>query len=286
MPAKANHVPPLADPSMGAPLVGCTTIDATTPNDYLDYARAGNPGAEDNESTLQAASNLLGQETLAPNNPANIVGHGAEGDIDTGQDWGEAITINNIDDWTPSMQMLAGKVTELYLFGCTVGAGEDGANLLFEIAKAVSAPVSAPTGLIYCDEDGVFTLEPGAQWQTATPTYTPPPIDPPEHPTVHQAVNSEPVVIASATYVPSGSIKPVSDDLALNLAKQVVWNEVKLPGKHGAKQTGLLMVKGSSGKKTWTRSLRVFNHVLLQDMDSTAYYYANKLFRLLARDIK
>lgn len=286
MSIRDNTPPALADPLMGAPLTGCTTIDATTPDGYLDNARAGNPDAGANQNTLQVLENLLALENLSPGNPANIVGHGCEGDIDTGQAWGQSITLGNIDEWTPILTNLAGHITELFLFGCTVGAGQDGANLLFEIAKAVDAPVSAPTGLIYCDEVGAFTLEAGAVWQTATPTYTPPPIDPPAHLSGHLAMSAnEPVLVASATYTPVGQPVPVSDVMALNLANQVLWTPVSLPGEPGGKNTGMLTVEGSTNGQTWTRTFQVFNHALLQDVDSLAYYYAKPTFRTLALKI-
>ncbi len=274
--------------SMNAPLAGCTTIDATTPDGYLDNARHGNPGAGANENTQQAAQNLLGCATPKPPPAANIVGHGAEGDIDTGQAWNQCITLDNIDEWTPDLAVLATKISHLFLFGCTVGAGADGAQLLFEIAKAVNAPVSAPTGLIYCDINGDFTLEPGAVWQQATPTYTPAPIDPPAHTqstTQTNAGSASPVTkVASAQYVSKGTGIPAPDDRALAMAKEIIWTPISTPGEHGAKHSGTITVETytENQSETKTRTMVVYNHVLLEDMDTRENFYATPMFKTLA----
>jgi hypothetical protein len=277
---------------MNAPLTGCTTIDATTPDGYLDNARAGNPQADGNLTTEEAANNLLACEGAAPR-AANIVGHGAEGDIDTGKALGQCITNDNVHEWTPLMEGLDGKISELFLFGCTVGAGDDGADLLYEIATVISAPVSAPTGLIYCDAAGVFTLEPGAVWQTATPAARPAPIDPPVHGQAAPMNNtsgaapsgaSSPLQVLSASYTRKGDKGPESDHLSEALAQEVLWSQPFTPkGEPGAKVTGHLHVEIVLNGKRQKLSLLVHNHVLLKDAKTATYYHATPKFRALLR---
>lgn len=277
------------DPNMGAPLTGCTTIDATTPNGYLDKARTGNPGAAGNLTTEQAAENLRLCEMSYPSKqPANIVGHGAEGDIDTGQALGQCMTVDNIDEWRPLLEPLRDKISELYLFGCSVGGGEDGAELLYEIAQTINAPVSAPTGLIYCHADGHFSLEPNAVWQTATPAARPPTIQPPNQGA--NGVNGSSAGARGSTEVVDARYTPKGDDLALtgenakSLAREVLWdNPVKLPGEPGAKVTGHLVVtlKLKDGKQT--RSLLVLGHTLLKDVKTAQYYRATSSFKALLK---
>lgn len=276
----------MSAPNMNAPLTGCTTIDATSPDGYLDNARAGNPQAYANLTTEEAANNLLDCEGSAPR-AANIVGHGAEGDIDTGKALGQCITMDNTDEWVPLLEPLDGKISELFLFGCTVGGGDDGADLLHEIAKVINAPVSAPTGLIYCDGAGVFTLEPGAVWQTATAAARPAPIDPPVHGQASPMSNTTGAAAAgaqihTASYTAKGDERPEADYLSEQLAREVLWDQPFTPkGEPGAKVTGHLQVDLTLNGKRQKRSLLVYNHVLLKDARQPIYYYATPKFRAL-----
>src|SRR5437763_16874631 len=73
-----------ADISSGA-INGCTTIDSF-PNDngFLACARGGNPGARGDGSTADAVQNLLNC-VAAGKRHADIVGHGNDGIISSGQ---------------------------------------------------------------------------------------------------------------------------------------------------------------------------------------------------------
>lgn len=168
-------------PTMAAPLTGCVTIDSNTPDGYLDNARAGNPSAAANDSTEMAVENLLAMRAAQPTaTTASLVGHGAPGVIRTGGAQGQGISLSNQSTWAPLLQRLQGKFTDIYLYGASVGAGEDGAQFLYAVAQAAGAAVHGPTGLIYCDGQGDFFLQTGAVWQIATPNSLPPPIDPPQ----------------------------------------------------------------------------------------------------------
>jgi hypothetical protein len=166
---------------MAAPLTGCVTIDSKTPDGYLDNARAGTPRAAANDSTETAVDNLLALRAAQPTaTTASLVGHGAPGIIQTGAAQDQSIDLSNQATWAPLLQRLQGKFTDIYLYGASVGAGEDGAHLLYVMAQAAGAAVHGPTGLIYCDAYGDFYLEPGAVWQSATPNSLPSPLDPPQ----------------------------------------------------------------------------------------------------------
>ncbi len=281
----------MSTPDMKSPLTGCTTIDSTTPDGYLDNARAGNPDAGANATTKQAAKNLLASEKLLKTpGPANLVGHGCEGDIDTGKATGQCIRWDNVKDWKDDMASLVHWTTELYLFGCTVGAGKEGAQLLFELAKVIDAPVSAPTGLIYCNKQGDFRLEKGAVWQTATPTTLPAPIDPPSHTQVSPSMDkanalipggSDPARIVSAVYTPYGQAA-VPAAQAMALASEVIWDQpFSTEDDPGAKVTGHLEVTVVAGSLTATRSLYVLGHTLVKDPETSRYFNATPQFRRL-----
>lgn len=174
----------LGGPSLNAPLHGCVVIDATSPDGYLDNARAGNPLAGAIRDVAEAVRNLAACATPSHgSSPASIVGHGTEGLIAVGCGLspapGQELSLETATQWTPQLAQLKGLVSSLALYGVQVGAGQNGADLLFQIAQVIDAPVYGPTGLLYCDSHGNFMLEPGAVWQMATPTQRPAPIDPP-----------------------------------------------------------------------------------------------------------
>jgi hypothetical protein len=85
----------------------------------------------------------------------------------------------NQADWEPHLRRLNGAFTndgEIFLGGCNVGAGDQGANKLKKIADITGVKVSAPTGKIY----GNCTEESGSVHQVAHPGQpAPSPIDSP-----------------------------------------------------------------------------------------------------------
>jgi hypothetical protein len=177
--AIAVPVAALGAPYQQAPLLGCVTIDSSL-NPYLNNARAGNPTAGASNSTQTAVSNLLTCAQSGAARQASLIGQGAEGVIDINQKTGEVLSLQNQAAWAPIFRQLSGTISQLTLYGARVGAGEDGAQLLYSLAKAVNATVYAPTGLIFCRFDGTFYLEEGAVWQAATPMSPPQPIPPPQ----------------------------------------------------------------------------------------------------------
>ncbi|WP_454760768.1 DUF4347 domain-containing protein [Caulobacter segnis] len=276
-------------PNMAAPLLPCVTIDATQNDGYLDNARAGTPLADANAGTAAVAANL----DFCGGPAGSIVGHGAEGDIDTYKATGECITVNNQNDWGPDLAQLHGKLTSLTLYSCCVGGGVDGALLLQNMANVVGAPVSAPTGLIYCDNLGNFSLEVGAVWNTVAPAAAanaappPPPAPPPSPPS-----SPMPTDILSAVYLPKDGAQ-VTGAKAMAIVKQVVWKPYTPPMSTGAsstapgaKQTGKLQVSrkspAGSGPGVVTETYLVLAHRLLQDSeDPTLLYQTTGNFQAL-----
>lgn len=85
-----------------------------------------------------------------------IIGHGAEGNISvgngqTGTDRNKEISVFNEDVWGPILARLHCRFCPggtVYVRGCNVGAGQDGADLVFRIARRLGcAIVQAPTGV-------------------------------------------------------------------------------------------------------------------------------------------
>jgi hypothetical protein len=88
-----------------------------------------------------------------------IIGHGAPGNISvgngmSGSDSGKEISTTNVSAWLPELLRLRCKFCEdsvVYLRGCNVGAGDQGAELLHLIRDALrcAKSVQAPTGKCY-----------------------------------------------------------------------------------------------------------------------------------------
>jgi hypothetical protein len=160
-------------------LVGNATIDATVDHDSLDLARQFNPQTPTHTNIVTCARNLAGDDGTKI-----IVGHGDAGILGTGggdmlENANVFIGLTNPTFWSGPLGAIP-NCTSLCFYACHVGATDQGAELLYKVAKVVDAEVSAPTGILSVDPTtGAFTLEAGAVWQTATPTHKPDPINPP-----------------------------------------------------------------------------------------------------------
>lgn len=140
-------------------------------------------------STRQAVDNFKSRLNSKPG-ALNIGGHGSAGSLETGSgqsgwDWEKQINTWNTYMWKPILEELKGKDFPIMtIYSCSTGAGEDGADLLWEMAKALGRPVRARTGLAYCGGNRM-SYQPGSTWQTAHPNVRPTPI--PETP--HKIIN-------------------------------------------------------------------------------------------------
>jgi hypothetical protein len=112
-----------------------------------------------------------------------IVGHGAPGIISVGcglsTDKEKEINCANEKEWKEEMKRLKDKFcpgASVYLKGCNVGACDDGAKKLQELADLLGVPVEAPTGLTYPD----CSSEKGSETQRAEPAKKGEKKDPPK----------------------------------------------------------------------------------------------------------
>lgn len=113
---------------------------------------------------------------------ANVVGHGNEGLLETGMGQNGAYDTNKIllpwneYAWGPQLDRLAPSgVTYISIWSCHTGAGQMGADLLYQLAVRCGRAVRAGTGFLYCSSQS-FWWENGSQWQVATPNNKPNPI--------------------------------------------------------------------------------------------------------------
>jgi hypothetical protein len=277
-------------PEMSAPLAGGVSIDATTPDGYLDNARVGTPTARAHRDTQTAAANLLAfTKGPSQSSTASLVGHGAPGIFATGGGGSggtslQRIVLDNQNVWAPLLEPLSGRIGTLYLFGPQVGAGIEGAQLLHALARVTNATVCAPTGLIYCDNRGNFRLQVDSVWQAATPEMLPPPIWPPSLQPSSLAASppsgQSGARIGACAAFGSGGV-PLPRKSALALASQVRWDQpFQESGKPAAMVTGRL--RASFGG-TAMRSFTILNNALVRDdADPTRFYPVGPAFRAIA----
>lgn len=161
---------------------GCTTID-NDENDLkgLVCARAALRSAGRHSSTAEAVSRLLDcAGRCKEKRPANLFGHGIRGRIGTGSgksrhnDPQKYIGLDNTKTWEPLIAQLKGHFDSLILWACDVGAGTEGADLLFRLATVLDAPVEAPTNILRCEARARFSIFDDGSWQTAWPNQPKP----------------------------------------------------------------------------------------------------------------
>jgi len=131
-------------------------------------------------TTRKAVDNLKSRLAGKPAT-INICGHGSPGMFETGAGqngwhWDKIVSDWYIDPWKTIFSELNGKnFPILNIYSCSTGAGNSGADLLWEMAKTIGKPVRARTGLTYCGGNRI-TFQPGSTWQTAHPSARPTPI--------------------------------------------------------------------------------------------------------------
>lgn len=231
--------------------------------------------------------------------PVNIDGHGSDGFMTFGsgqtgnQDYKTNVIMNwNQTFWEPQFRRLAGKcIPDLWLFSCHTGAGEEGADLLYAIAKIIGKPVHARTGLTYCGSKCV-TFEPGSVWQTATPTYRPPAIPPPSMISYRRSRTAIATleVDKTATEVPLDAVEEVilsraflgkatievkfEAKRAAALADQLLYSDpFTPPGQPLSHITGEVTLRLMIAKTLRARAFEIHSDRLLRDKESGLFYY-------------
>ena len=291
------------------------TIDGTrTDNGFLGcvnarYRASGNMTVLSHFSTLVAQRNLsFGSEGWSI-----IVGHGAPGLIVTGtgqtvNGTQKYIAAGNEAYWRPilSRGVIGGGLT---LFGCEVGAGSAGVNLLRRVANAIRKPVGAWTGLVWCSSTSVWgtgtfvTVRPGVAVSSAAVEEVASVYSEEKEPLQMMRLASHdenfeevrPDRITSVQFTPIGSFAGVSDVNAvraeradaLSILQRIdLENPFVTEDKPGSIHVGMLNVSyGTSGdQEEHTRSFRVLGSSLIQDVTyPNTYYYASQELQQLLR---
>lgn len=255
-------------------------------------------------TTEQAVSNLLSRLGIANENTpekgsgaCNIAGHGNHGFLTTGcgqtgeQDYRtNYITTWNQFAWQPFLSQLTTKnFPWLKIWSCHTGSGEDGADLLFAIARVIGKPVQGNTGFLYSNSKCKVWQENGAVWQVATPDNRPDPIEPPSphflpiigEMTDQIAIAGQQILISNLANVTfefiSHELAPrthtISDPGAIQaLAKEVAaTQQFELPGLPAAFVTARIRLSDKDGSSNI--DLQVFNDRLVTDSKTEVGFY-------------
>lgn len=245
------------------------------------------------------ASNLLGNTN---ERACNIGAHGNVGFFETGAGQqlpygpGLYVFIWNQSDWLPQFQSLKSRnYIQMTIWACDTGQGQDGADLLFIIAKAVNCAVRASNGIVLTNGQSIW-LEAGAVWVTATPTQAPTPVGPPPH-SVVALENTDSFSIRASGKLMAVSPSDVSEIrieryglmrasagtevLTGAAAQALAWRlfaskPFKLPGTPSAIVTAKaeVTVKSVLGKDAETLSIIIYNDRLVYDLKSEEAYFA------------
>lgn len=251
-------------------------------------------------TTRQAVDNLKGRLNSKPG-ALNIAGHGMAGSFETGAgqtglDWDKQVNTWNTNMWKPILEELRGRSFPiLTIYSCSTGAGEEGADLLWEMAKTINKPVRARTGLTYCGDNRI-TYQPGSTWQTAHPSQRPTPI--PETP--HKLIELRPKKIyipgdeehfkmvdhdeiVSATIQGTGVLlrnEPLDAETARKLA-EVVFNESiqKSPGQVLGYLTITIAFEFETDGNKNTKTVDIYNNRVAVIRDENIMYALPAGFR-------
>jgi hypothetical protein len=254
-------------------------------NGFLDCARSHTPGFRSHDTTAACVNNLVAC-IGAGTGIGNIIGHGNDGLIVTGQgqapsDPNKYISNWNERTWGPFVRQLKGKATVIKLWACHPGTGQAGADLLYAMAQDTNSTCMGPTGFLYCGGGGL-ALEPNSTWQVASPGQPKP--QPINAPTPHFVIAAEAwslrvgdgrmITLAEVTSVEvarSGQrLLSLSGPAAQDFLRLVDFaNPLQIGGVPGAIVTAEIVVASQNGSQTFL----LLNNRLLQSKTSPPTYY-------------
>lgn len=270
----------------------CITISTGSDNGAADCALSIISGPYRNSSTAEVFTNL--GTCLSTPKTATIIGHANDGYMCTGggdKCGGSDNTVmhpKNGAKWIPLAAGIKDKDTELTLGGCIVGAGDDGASLLYKLAQATNRNVRGPTGLLRCSPKQKRMWIEGV-WQVATPTKKPAPIPAPPH-FVRPSGFSYFSIGANKTRVEVKNVQLVKISLFANGTLTDVKNQFRInesdvlslidfahpeitEDQFFAAVTGELTFEITSGTKQIEKQFKILANSIVQDIDNPTYFY-------------
>ena len=201
----------------------------------------------------------------------NICGHGSDGYITTGcgqkgqpNDTNQMATWNEYA-WGEELDKLkGGNFTILTFWTCHTGAGEEGADFLYAVARRIGRPARGNTGLLYSNSNCKVWRQNGSQWQVATPDHRPTPISSPPQQfllTRDKAVAFEgdemidPINSTTLTLSRGDTANPqryIEIDVPEQAQRQIISElarsvEIELPGRHLGYFSHMITIAQESG---------------------------------------
>jgi hypothetical protein len=280
-------------------LIGTISVDAGgDPTQHLQNMRDRFPDAKEHTSDTAALANVAGAAE------GTLVGHGWIGRINTGA--GNVLSSNpdtfiglaNRTHWRAAIATMGQtRLQRLLLFSCDTGANQDGANVVFELAKALGAQVQAPNGNVWIDPaSGELFMVERAEFQCADPSMSsPPPVkDHVSVPVDAVAPGHYALVFEDGAFVevPSRAIRgirvqvhrtadalqPLSAQMegadAARFAASVALNApLVFGGQPASIVTGTLSLQVRVGGRDVVHEYRIYNNRLIEDVVAPGVFY-------------
>ena len=278
---------------------GCVTLQTGKDDGFIDCAASKLNSERRNGNTQAAFGNL--RSCLGGVGPAAIVGHGAAGEICTGDGdkcWtsSKVIRHNNGAKWFPLARRVKDRVSMLRLAACAPGAGTKGSDLLYKMAQTTNATVSGPTGFLWCSTDPKKGLWIDGVWKTATPQERPMSLAGESGAPSESSADAVAVIDNAARIVRMSDVEVVAIVLNVGGVEHNVTSRLDLStdtsafvglGKPevttsipAAMMTGRVEVQISLEGRIKSKTYRILANSRLQDTDDSTFYY--RLDKLLA----
>lgn len=246
----------------------------------------------------------------------NLAGHGNEGLLTTGAgQTGQQTEHNYMSNWNewawgPQMARLAQKsFPVLSIWSCHTGAGEDGADFLYAVAKRVGRAVRARTGFLYSNVKCEVWFENGSVWQVATPSHRPTAIQAPSEHFLARNIMADKLdsvvpglELSAVRRVEILRTSPLANTLGVEalepetgdlLLKEIAGaSAFELPGAPAAVVTAVIGVsyaENSTSRVSGTDKrveFAVFNDRLVVAPNGTSAWYAGPVLRSLLRNFR
>ena len=262
-------------------------------------------------TTEQAVNNFLSRlpasnsidNQIQGSGALNIGGHGSEGFLTSGsghgpQDWQKNFIANwNQVAWGPFLEKLSQRnFPWLKIWSCHTGAGEEGAALLYAIAKVIKKPVMANTGFLFSNNKCRIWQENGAVWQVATPENRPAPISAPSPHFQEYEIMSDIITLGSNS-IKSSEIKNINlvfnshlvnkEELVIDdneiikiITKEIIsGSKIKIPGKPLAFINAQIRIRDIRENEIL---INIYNNKLAtNEAENIGFYLSPKLSSLL-----
>lgn len=265
-------------------------------NGYLANARAWLPKHRQHHDVGSLFRNVEAIAARSRKGVLNIVGHGKPGILsagsgDTPAGPGYILDAKN----AMNMVTIRHRFGVVVLWGCAVGAGSAGVNLLANLADATGSLCMAPVDVVCCCAEFGFWLPRSSQWQVVLPSTKRHGLIPlPGY--VMDCVDDQPWKLLDAagaalnrehvTCVLLGKtekdMQPIEGTDLLNeldLARPIVE---KCP--LGAFVTGYLKLEFDNGRTS--KTFRILNHEIIEDQDTSTSYAATPRLAIAMKDIR